>query len=53
MQEVNALKIFNLGHKRKSEELQRTAFQVVKKLLTDIHENLIEQPELINKVVAA
>lgn len=49
--ERNALELYNVGLECKSQELSYVAFQEVKRNCDKIYDNMIDDPELVNKIV--
>lgn len=53
MNESNALQVYSLGHKSASYELIKPAFVLIQKKHPEIKDTLIDDSELVNKIVLA
>lgn len=52
LSELNALEVFNVGHRHEVEEMKKTAFQIIKKEF-GMTDSFIDQPDLVNEIVTA
>lgn len=53
LQESNAAEVFNLGHQHQSNELKKLAFAVIQEMFPDIPDDMIDNPDQINKIIKA
>lgn len=52
LNESNALEVFNMAHRRNSDELKLTAFKIIQKMIPDVPNHLIGKPNKISKLVS-
>lgn len=53
LDESNALEVFNLGHHNKSEELKKSAFEVIQEMFPEMDDSFINKPDDVNYIVGA
>lgn len=53
LSQSNALEVFNIAHHHNCDRLKQAAFKVIQKMLPEIPDNLVENENQVNRLVAA